>query len=51
MQVPDELEELRVSLEQMRSLLETLVVRGLRACGPDELKQLGAFANQLSAER
>jgi hypothetical protein len=47
MQIPDELEELRVSIERIRTLLENLVVRGLRACGPDELAQLGAFAEHL----
>lgn len=47
MQVPEELEELRVELEQIRTLLENLVVRGLRACGPDELLQLGSFAEHL----
>jgi hypothetical protein len=48
MQIPAELEELRVALERVRSLLEALVVRGLRACGPQELSQLGDFAEQLS---
>jgi hypothetical protein len=48
MQVPDELDELRVSLEQIRTLLDTLVVRGLRACGRDELSQLGSYADHLS---
>ncbi len=47
MQPPDELEELRVGLERIRSLLENLVVRGLRACGPDELSQIGSFAEHL----
>jgi hypothetical protein len=47
MQPPDELEELRVYLEQIRTLLENLVVRGLRACGPDELSQIGSFAEYL----
>jgi hypothetical protein len=47
MQVPGELEELRISLERIRTLLENLVVRGLRACGPDELDQLGAFSEHL----
>jgi hypothetical protein len=47
MQVPEELEELRVSLERIRSLLENLVVRGLRACGPDELSQIDSFAEHL----
>jgi hypothetical protein len=48
MQIPAELDELRSGLEQIRSLLETLVVRGLRACGPDEISQIGAFAEQLA---
>jgi hypothetical protein len=47
MQVPGELEELRVGLERIRTLLENLVVRGLRACGPDELGQIGSFAEHL----
>lgn len=47
MQIPDELEELRVCIERIRTLLENLVVRGLRACGPDELAQLAAFAEHL----
>jgi hypothetical protein len=45
--VPDELEELRISLDRIRTLLENLVVRGLRACGPDELSQLASFAEHL----
>jgi len=48
MQIPAELDELRIGLERIRTLLETLVIRGLRACGPDELSQIGAFAEQLS---
>jgi hypothetical protein len=48
MQVPVELEELRASLEQIRTLLESLVVRGLRACGANELAQIGAFADHLA---
>jgi hypothetical protein len=47
MQPPDELEELRISLERIRTLLENLAVRGLRACGPDELAQLASFAEHL----
>lgn len=47
MQVPEELEELRVSLERIRTLLENLVVRGLRACGPDELAQIGSITEHL----
>ena len=47
MQLPEEIEELRVGLERIRTLLENLVVRGLRACGPDELSQIGSFAEHL----
>jgi hypothetical protein len=47
MQLPEELEELRVGLERIRTLLENLVVRGLRACGPDELSQVRSFAEHL----
>jgi hypothetical protein len=47
MQIPDELEELRVSIERIRTLLENLVVRGLRACGPDELLQIGSYTEHL----
>ena len=35
-----ETDELQTSIERLSSLLETLLVRGLRACGPDELAQL-----------
>ncbi|MGH7139182.1 MAG: hypothetical protein ACREHD_25845 [Pirellulales bacterium] len=42
-----ELEELRVYLERIRTLLENVVVRGLRACGPDELDQLAAYSQHL----
>ena len=35
-----EYDELRVGIERLRALLDTLVVRGLRACGPDELARL-----------
>ena len=47
MQPPDELEELRISLERIRTLLETLAVRGLRACGADELAQIASYAEHL----
>lgn len=47
MQPSDELEELRVSLERIRTLLENLAVRGLRACGHDELAQLADYAEHL----
>ena len=40
-------EELRVSIERLRALLENLVVRGLRACGPDELGQLKSYTEHL----
>jgi hypothetical protein len=47
MQASDELEELRIGLERIRSLLENLVVRGLRTCGENELSQIGSFAEHL----
>ena len=47
MSIPDELDELRDSIERIRTLLENLMVRGLRACGPDELAQLASFAEHL----
>ena len=40
-------EQLRVSIERLRSMLDGLVVRGLRACGPDELRQLQSYAEDL----
>src|SRR5882757_9038250 len=40
-------EELRQGIERLRALLETLIVRGLRACGPDELLQLQSFTEYL----
>lgn len=42
-----EIEELRISIERLRGLLEGLVVRGLRACGEDELAQLRSYIEQL----
>src|SRR6478672_4709336 len=45
--IPTEFEELRIHIERLRTLLETLVVRGLRACGPDELAQLQSYADHL----
>jgi len=42
-----ECDEIRVTLERLRTLLENLVVRGLRACGPDELTQLQSFTEYL----
>jgi hypothetical protein len=44
-----ECDQLRVSLERLRSLLETLVVRGVRACGSDELCQLQSLLEDLDA--
>ena len=43
----DEFEELRINLERLRTMLENLVVRGLRACGADELTQLKSHAEHL----
>ena len=40
MTLASDVDEARVSLERLRKLLENLTVRGLRACGPDELSQL-----------
>jgi hypothetical protein len=42
-----EVEELRVSLDRIRTMLENLIVRGLRASGAEELAQLKAFAEEL----
>lgn len=42
-----DIEELRIGLERLRELLESLVVRGLRACGPDELSRLRDHAEHL----
>jgi len=47
MPLSPEINELRVSLDRIRSMLEGLVVRGLRACGSDDLAQLKAFADEL----
>lgn len=47
MQARDEFEELRISLARIRALLENLVLRGLRACGENELSQLCSFAEYL----
>jgi uncharacterized protein YheU (UPF0270 family) len=46
-QLAPEVEELRISIERLRTLLENLVVRGLRACGRDELVQLQSFTQHL----
>lgn len=40
-------EELRVSMERLRTLLENLILRGLRACGPDELGELQSYTEHL----
>jgi hypothetical protein len=45
--ISPEVEELRVCLDRVRALLDALIVRGLRACGEDELSQLKAFADDL----
>jgi hypothetical protein len=45
--IPAEFEELRINIERLRTLLENLVVRGLRACGPEELSQLRAHGEHL----
>jgi hypothetical protein len=42
-----EYDELRIHIERLRALLESMVVRGLRACGEDELSQLRGFAEHL----
>lgn len=42
-----EFEELRIGLERLRTLLESLAVRGLRACGPDELAALAMHIEDL----
>ncbi len=42
-----EFEELRLAIERLRKLLDALTVRGLRACGPDELPQLKSIAEYL----
>lgn len=47
MPLSPEVDELRASLDRIRTMLENLVVRGLRACGSEELAQLKAFADEL----
>ena len=42
-----EIDEIRISIERLRSMLESLIVRGLRACGRDELVQLASYAEDL----
>jgi hypothetical protein len=45
--ISNECDELRVNIERLRTLLESLLIRGLRACGPDELARLGSYAEHL----
>ncbi len=45
--VPSECDEIRGSVEHLRRLLEGLIVRGLRACGPEELAQLQSSTEHL----
>ena len=45
--LPPEFDELRCGIERLRTLLENLVVRGLRACGSDELLQLKSLTEYL----
>ena len=42
-----EIEELKTGIERLRKLLEMLVVRGLRACGENELLQLRSLTEYL----
>jgi hypothetical protein len=42
-----EFEELRLAIERLRTLLENLIIRGLRACGTDELLQLQSLTEYL----
>jgi hypothetical protein len=42
-----EFDELRVTVERLRAMLESLIVRGLRACGADEIAQLQAYIDYL----
>jgi hypothetical protein len=44
---PSECDQLRVSIERLRAMLEGLIVRGLRACGTDEVAQLQSFTRDL----
>jgi len=46
-QLYPECDELRVNIERLRALLDNLVVRGLRACGGDELAQLRSYTEHL----
>ena len=45
--VSPEIAELQASLDRIRTMLDNLIVRGLRACGAEELAQLKAFAEEL----
>ena len=45
--LPAEFEELRVTVERLRAMLEGLIVRGLRACGADEIAQLKSYIDYL----
>ena len=42
-----DIDELRGSLDRLRAMLEAIMVRGLRACGADEMAQVKAFADEL----
>jgi len=44
----DELDEVLRVLHHSRTLLDELVVRGLRACGPAEQRRLDALCEELS---
>jgi hypothetical protein len=43
----DEIDELRDALDRLHAALEDLIVRGLRAAGPQELARLTALADEL----
>jgi hypothetical protein len=45
--ISQDVEHLRVSLDRIRSLLESIVVRGHRACGDEQLIQLRGYAEEL----
>ena len=45
--IPAEFDELRISLDRLRNLLESLIVRGLRACGADEIDKLSMCIEDL----